>query len=140
MAISGGWITPKNDLELPLRGLFRIFSLIASRWKERNQHYCYLFYQNLLNHGCYRHSRKIMTYKDNLKTDLIILFKMNMNEAKKIGSYSMTILPIYDNQTMSAFYFIYCLKCLKAVVGFIFYNVLLPVFLWFEENKKSNFN
>lgn len=23
-----------------------------------------------------------MTYKDNLKTDLIILFKMNMNEAK----------------------------------------------------------
>lgn len=25
-----------------------------------------------------------MTYKDNLKTDLIILFKMNMNEAKKL--------------------------------------------------------
>lgn len=52
----------------------------------------------------------------------------------------MTILPIYDNQTMSAFYSIYCRKSLKAVVGFIFYNVLLPVFLWFEENKKPNFN
>lgn len=25
-----------------------------------------------------------MTYKDNLKADLIILFKMNMNEAKKL--------------------------------------------------------
>lgn len=140
MAISGGWITPKNDLELPLRGLFRIFSLIASRWKERNQHYCYLFYQNLLNHGCYRHSRKIMTYKDNLKTDLIILFKneqMNINEAKKLDHI---LWPIYDNQTMSALYSIYCLKRLEAVVGFIFYNVLLSVFLWFEENKKSNFN
>lgn len=137
MAISGGWITPKNDLELPLRGLFRIFSLIASRWKERNQHYCYLFYQNLLNHGCYRHSRKIMTYKDNLKTDLIILFKMNMNEAKKLDHI---LWPIYDNQTMSALYSIYCRKSLKAVVGFIFYNVLLSVFLWFEENKKPNFN
>lgn len=97
MAISGGWITPKNDLELPLRGLFRIFSLIASRWKERNQHYCYLFYQNLLNHGCYRHSRKIMTYKDNLKTDLIILFKMNMNEAKKLDHI---LWPYYPYTTI----------------------------------------
>lgn len=144
MAISGGWITPKNDLELPLRGLFRIFSLIASRWKERNQHYCYLFYQNLLNHGCYRHSRKIMTYKDNLKTDLIILFKneqMNINEAKKLDHILWPYYPYTTIKLCQLFIlFRYCLKCLKAVVGFIFYNVLLSVFLWFEENKKSNFN
>lgn len=67
-----------------------------------------------------------MTYKDNLKTDLIILFKMNMNEAKKLDHI---LWPIYDNQTMSALYSIYCLKRLEAVVGFIFYNVLLFVFL-----------
>lgn len=74
-----------------------------------------------------------MTYKDNLKTDLIILFKMNMNEAKKLDH---NLWPYYPYTTIKL-----CqLFILKAVVGFIFYNVLLSVFLWFEENKKSNFN
>lgn len=134
MAISGGWITPKNDLELPLRGLFRIFSLIASRWKERNQHYCYLFYQNLLNHGCYRHSRKIMTYKDNLKTDLIILFKneqMNINEAKKLDHILWPYYPYIRQSDYVRFLFyllpsmlkgccwIYLLQCFTTCVSMI---------------------
>lgn len=38
-----------------------------------------------------------MTYKDNLKTDLIILFKMNMNEAKKLDHI---LWPYYPYTTI----------------------------------------
>lgn len=47
-----------------------------------------------------------MTYKDNLKTDLIILFKMNMSEAKKLDHILWPYYPYTQSNYVSFIFYL----------------------------------